>query len=96
MGYKLEKHDPYVITGRTGKEYEIPPTIEMSLEDIEMMLRYNKSTDEIEKAKICKEFFLHAAPDLEKEGISDMEYFVIFQDYNNTSLIKQKGNLGES
>ena len=96
MGYKLKKHEPYVITGYEGKEYKIPAPIDMDLEDIEIVLRYNKSTDEIEKAQICKEFFLHTAPDLESEGISDMEYFMIFQDYNKAKPLEQKTELGES
>ena len=96
MGYKLEKHEPYIITGKEGNEYPIPATIDMMVEDIEIMLKYNKSEDELEKARLCKEFFLRVAPGLEDEGISDMEYFIIFQDYNNTSLIKKPKELGES
>lgn len=96
MGYKLVRHEPYTIEGKEGKEYQIPAAINLNYDELEIMLRYNKSTDEIEKARICKEFFLHCAPDLEDEGISDMEYFVIFQNYNETSLINKKGELGES
>ena len=92
MGYQLKKHEPYVIIGTDEeKEYKIPAPIDMNIDSIEIVLRYNKSEDEIERAKICKEFFLHFAPDLEQEGISDMEYFHIFQDYNRGSK-----NLGES
>lgn len=96
MGYKLKKHEPYIIEGKEGKKYEIPATMDMNIDDLEILLKYNKSDSEIEKAKLCKEFFLHVAPDLEKEGISDMEYFVIFQDYNKSSLIEKKSELGES
>ncbi len=98
MGYKLEKHDPYVIEGKEGKKYEIPIALDMNLTQIEIMARFNKAEDEIEKAKLCKEFFLTAAPDLEDEGISDMEYFVIFQDYNKSTPIKKRNvkKMGES
>ena len=96
MGYQLRKHEPYVITGKKGQEYKIPAAIDMNLDAMEISLKFNDSTDGIERAKLCKEFFLLVAPELEKEGISDMEYFVIFQDYNKTSIINRKGELGES
>lgn len=97
MGYQLKDHDPYIITGKEGREYRIPAPIDMNLDEIELMLNYNSSKDEIEKTKMCKEYLLHFAPDLENEGISDMEYFLIFQDYNESCLIKKKNNkLGES
>lgn len=97
MGYQLADHEPYIITGKDGKtEYKIPAQIDMNFEAIEIVLRFNKSEDEIEKTKICKEFFLHFAPELEKEGISDMEYFYIFEDYNKGKVVHQKRKLGEN
>ena len=93
MGYQLADHEPYVITGKGGKEYKIPAPIDMNFEAMEIVLRFNKSEDEIEKTKLCKEFFLYFAPDLEEEGISDMEYFIIFKDYNKGKVVQKK--LGE-
>lgn len=95
MGYQIKKHDAYIITGLTGKEYKIPAPIDMNVDSIEIVLRYNKETDELAKTQICKEFFLHFAPDLEDEGLSDMEYFHIFQDYNKGGIGPKK-ELGES
>lgn len=93
MGYKLADHEPYVITGKQGKEYVIPASIDLNLDGVEIVLRFDKEEDEVERAKICKEFLLHFAPELEAEDISDMEYFMIFKDYNKA---KTKNKLGES
>ena len=96
MGYKLVDHEPYIITGKDGiKEYKIPAQIDLNYEAMEIVLRFNKSEDVIEKTKICKEFFLHYAPDLEEEGISDMEYYYMFEDYNKGKIVRKK-KMGES
>lgn len=84
-GYKLQEHEPYVITGKTGTIYEIPAVPQLSVDQLGAMVRFNESTDAIEKTKICKEFFLAIAPGLEDENIGDMEFFWIFQDYNKTA-----------
>jgi len=96
MGYKLQNHEPYIITGKEGKEYKIPAPLDMDFEAIEIVLRFNKSEDEIEKVGICKEFFHHYAPDLEAEGISDIEYYHIWEDYNKGKVIHRKKKMGES
>ena len=95
MGYKLEKHEPYIITGKDGKEYKIHATLDMDMEEIDIVLKFNKTEDELEKTKLCKEFLLHACPELEKEGIGDMEYFNIFMDYDKSNR-QNKKDLGES
>ena len=93
-GYKLQNHEPYIITGKNGKEYEIPAVPNLSLDEIGAMVRFNETKDAVEKTKICKEFFLSIAPDLEAENIGDMEYFLIFEDYNKST--RRTPQLGES
>ena len=93
-GYVLQEHEPYIITGKEGKTYEIPAILNLSVDQIGYMVKFNESTDAVEKTKICKDFFLSVAPELEEEGVKDMEYFMIFEDYNKTSRLSPK--LGES
>ena len=95
MGYQLKKHEPYVITGKEGKEYVIPAQITLNLDGIDIICRFNNSTDELEKIRICKEFFLHFAPELEEEEIGDMEYFKMFLHYTKETLNDPK-DLGEN
>ena len=93
-GYKLHEHEPYEITGKTGTVYKIPAIPNLSVDEIGYMVRFNESKDPVEKTKICKEFFISVAPDLEAEGIGDMEYFMIFEDYNKAARLTPK--MGES
>lgn len=93
-GYKLHAHEPYLITGKTDTVYEIPAVPDLSVDEIGYMVRFNETADAVEKTKICKEFFLAIAPGLEDEEIGDMEYFMIFEDYNRTARLTAK--TGES
>lgn len=93
-GYTLQEHEPYTITGKTGKTYEIPAVPCLSVDEISYMVRFNESTDPVEKTKICKDFFLSVAPELEAEKIGDMEFFMIFEDYNKSARLTPK--MGES
>ncbi len=87
-GYTLQEHEPYLITGKTGTIYEIPAIPNLSVDNIGYMVKFNETRDAIEKTKLCKEFFLSVAPGLEDEDIGDMEFFMIFEDYNQTARIK--------
>lgn len=93
-GYVLREHEPYIITGKTGKTYEIPAIMNLTVDEIGYMVKFNECTDAVEKTKICKEFFLSVAPGLEEEGVKDMEFFMIFNDYNKNARLTPK--LGES
>lgn len=93
--YKLQKHEPYEIEGKTGTIYEIPAIPDLSLDQIGCMVKFNETTDAVEKTKICKDFFLSIAPELESEKIGDMEFFMIFEDYNNKRA-RSGSNTGES
>ena len=96
MGYQITDHEPYIITGKNGKEYQIPQLKGLGVDDFAQLIKYNETDDVIEKIKICKEFFLKIAPDLEEEEIGDVEYFQIFQDYNRAKTHTQKKRVGES
>lgn len=91
-GYTLQAHEPYVITGKTGTIYEIPAIPNLSVDEIGSLVKFNETSDPIEKTKICKDFFLQIAPGLEDEQIGDMEFFMIFEDYNKSSRL----TVGES
>lgn len=93
-GYTLKQHEPYIITGKTGTIYEIPAVPNLSIDEIGYMVKFNETTDAVEKTKLCKDFFLRIAPGLEDEDIGDMEYFMIFQDYNSSARITSR--MGES
>lgn len=90
MGYTIKKREPYTITGAEGT-YSIPAITELSVDDVELLTEYSESQDAKRKVEICKEFLLRYAPDLEKEDIGDMQYFMIFNDYNTS----QGKDLGE-
>lgn len=96
MGYQIREQEQYIITGREGKEYKIPMLYGLSIDEFGIMLRYNETDDPLEKIKISKEFFLTIAPELEDEKIGDVEYFNIFQDYNEAKPPKMKKRVGES
>lgn len=93
--YQLQEHEPYIIKGKKGKEYKIPQVKGLGIDDFAQLVKYNETKDVIEKIKICKEFFLALAPDLEDEKIGDVEYFQIFQDYNEAKTKKQIKRVGE-
>ena len=95
MGYKLVEHKPYEITGKTGKKYTIPAMLDLSFEDFEILSKYDNSEDTLEKAKLSKEILLQIAPDLEGEGIKDMEYPNIFLDYLAFNRSQNRKELGE-
>lgn len=82
MGYKIQEHKPYIITGKTGVEYPIPAPACLDLDDATSMLEFNECQDARRKGEICKAFLLKYAPDLINEQLADVEYFLIFQDYN--------------
>ena len=90
MGYIIKKRESYKITGAKG-EYTIPAITDLSIDDVELLTEYSESQDAKRKVEICKEFLLKYAPDLEKEEIGDMQYFMIFNDYNTS----QGQDLGE-
>ena len=96
MGYQITEKEPYIITGKEGKEYKIPQVDGLSIDEFAILVRYNETDDAVEKIKVCKEFFLTIAPELEDEKIGDVEYFKIFQDYNEAKTPKQKKRVGES
>ena len=96
MGYQIKEEEPYIITGKKGQEYQIPQLNGLGIDDFAQLVRYNETKDVIEKIKICKEFFLTLAPELENEQIGDVEYFHIFQDYNEAKTKKQIKRVGES
>ena len=91
-GYTLQNHEAYTITGKTGETYEIPAIPNLSVYEIGYLVKFNETADPIEKTNICKEFFLSIAPGLKDEEIGDMEFFMIFEDYNRT----YKNKTGES
>ena len=93
-GYTLQVHEPYLINGKTGTIYEIPAIPNLSVDNIGYMVKFNETRDAIEKTKICKDFFLSVAPGLEDEDIGDMEFFLIFEDYNQNARATVK--TGES
>ena len=95
MAYKLEEYEPYIIEGKNGKEYKIPHFYDLGVNEFAIINKYNETSDAVEKIKVSKEFLLTLAPDLEKEGIGDVEYFNIFQDYIKVKLDKQKKKVGE-
>ena len=95
-GYTLQAHEPYTITGRTGKVYDIPAIPNLSIDAIGVMVKFNETTDAVEKTKACKEFFLLIAPELEDEGIGDMEFFMIFEDYNKNARGTKTGESSAS
>ncbi len=94
--YQIKERAPYIIKGKKGKEYKIPQVEGLTIDEFEILVRYNETDKPAEKVKICKEFFLNIAPELEDEGIGDVEYFRIFEDYNQAKTEKQKKALGES
>ena len=89
MGYQIREHKPYIITGKTGVEYSIPAPVNLDLDDAEAMMRFNESKDAKEKGTICRSFLLKYAPELINEQLADIEYFLIFSDYNaaNTNVM---------
>ena len=91
-GYVIKKREPYKITGADGDVYEIPAASKLSVEDIDLLIRFNETSDVKTKLELCREFLLKYAPGLEKENLGDTEYFMIFTDYNTT----QTDTLGES
>lgn len=93
-GYILQEHEPYIITGKTGKTYEIPAIQNLSVNEIGYLVQFNESKDAVEKTNICKQFFMSVAPDLAAEDVKDMEYFLIFEDYNRSARLTPK--MGES
>ena len=92
MGYKIKEHKPYEIEGKTGKVYTIPAPANLDLDDADMMIEFNASTDAKRKGVICREFLLKYAPELADEQLGDVEYFLIFSDYNSS----QTQTMGES
>ena len=80
MAYQIQKQEPFIIKGK--KEYKIPRFNSLNIDEFAIIVKYTETDDTIEKIKLCKEFFLTIAPELEKEDIGDVEYFKIFQEYD--------------
>ena len=95
MGYQIQEREPFIIKGRDGKEYKIPRINSLNIDEFAIVVRYTEAEDVVEKIKICKEFLLTIAPELEDEQIGDVEYFTIFQAYDKPANEKQKKSLGE-
>lgn len=96
MGYVIKKKKPYDVTGSNGAIYYIPPREQLTFDDIALVSKYDSEPDLGEKIKICKEFILRHAPDLEKDPeIGDNEYSMIFADYLAT-VSKGDKKTGES
>ena len=93
--YQIKDRDPFIIKGKKGKEYKIPQVNGLDIDDFAIMVRYIETTDPVEKVKVCKEFLLHIAPELEDEKIGDVEYFNIFEEYNKVKNEEQEKALGE-
>lgn len=96
MGYQIKENEPYIIKGKNGKEYKVPQLNGLGIDEFAILVRYNETVNLVEKIRICKEFFLSIVPELESEKIGDVEYFKIFQDYNEEKTEKQKKRVGES
>ena len=94
--YQIKEKDPFIIKGKKGKEYKIPIIDGLDIDAFEILVRYNETDNAVEKVKVCKEFFLHIAPELENEKIGDVEYFKIFEEYNKAKTEEQEKALGES
>ncbi len=95
MGYEIKEQEPYIIKGKKGKEYKLPQIIGLGVDEFATLMSYSETDDLVERIKICKEFILGIVPELEDEGIGDVEYFRIFEDYNTVKTEKQKKKVGE-
>ena len=94
--YQIKEHAPFIIKGKKGNEYKIPQVVGLGVDDFALFIKYNETEDPVERIKACKEFFLSVAPELEDEGIGDVEYFEIFEEYNTAKTPKQRKKVGES
>lgn len=81
--YKIGKHAPYSIQGVKAK-YQIPAPEMIDFDDYDDFDVFNRSNSQREKGEIAKKFLLKYAPALADEGISDVEYLLIFSDYNSS------------
>lgn len=62
--------------------YTIPALSNLSFADVALLSKADKETDIVKRGKIVREFILTFAPDL--EGLSDMEFFEIYNAYAQT------------
>lgn len=69
-GFKLTKHEPFVIEGVHGS-YEIPPLENLEYEDWKGIAEASQQSDFKKKLDAFREFFIRICPDLEKEGLAD-------------------------
>ena len=80
MAYTIKKTEPYVIHGEKG-DYLIPALKTLSIDKVSDIMSLTTDTPVEKRVEAVKAFLLRMAPELEAEEIGDVEFSMIFADY---------------
>lgn len=93
--FTLKRHKDFIfaLEDDPGKSYSLPYMGGLGFDDAEKMRKIGEEKSIVKQGALIKEFILKYAPDLKDKGLSDMEYFSI---YNAYGLSEGNSKLGES
>lgn len=90
---KKRKDFVFALEDDPEKLYHLPALRSLSFEDAQAMTKIDDEKSIVKKGNLIRGFILKYAPELADKGISDMEYFEIFNAYG---LDAGRSELGES
>ena len=95
VNFTLKRREPWTfnIAEEPGKIYILPALSGLSYEEADKMKEIGELKTVTEQGPMIKAFIMKYNPELEDKGVSDMEYYEIFNAYG---LSEGKEKMGES
>jgi len=90
---KKRKDFTFALEDNPEETYTLPALKSLSFEDAQTMTKIDDEKNIVKKGNLIRGFILKYAPELADKGISDMEFFEIFNAYG---LAAGRSELGES
>lgn len=93
--YKILKLKPFVIEG-ANRTYEIPAMNSLNFDQGAEIALIQDENDFKKRWRKIKKFLLDMAPELESEGLADIEYVTIYSSYDAYNRNANAAETGES
>ena len=81
----------FALESEPEKVYTLPPMDRLSFEEAKLMKKIGEESDIVKQGNLIKGFILAHVPEL--KGLSDMQFYAIFNAYG---LSEGKNDMGES